>query len=102
MLTLGGIEFRNENKVLNYLKTIQTQTVNGAPVNTQYNKILTDVIHLHPDWEEKYSLYNHTGFTVNQHPEAPETRSFFLVKPDGTTEPFSLNQCLTNLKKTDK
>jgi hypothetical protein len=98
MLNLGGIEFRNSKKVLTYLKAVQTQTSNGAEVESKYIRVLTDVLKHHPNWASKFSTYEIKGFAVDKHPEFPETRCFFVIKTDDTREDFSLNKCLGNIK----
>jgi len=57
--------------------------------------MLTEVLKNHPNGDKKMENYDH--FTVNVHPTHADSRCFFVVKTDGTTEDFSVVKCIENL-----
>jgi hypothetical protein len=69
--------------------------MNGDRIKEPYNNMLKEILKYHEKGETK--LNNLDYFTVNQHPIHQDSRCFFVIKTDGTSEDFSVIKCIDNL-----
>lgn len=79
---LAGRVFPDVNRLKSDLKMVLAKTGNGKPVAEEHCALLRELLRHHPKAEAKGAHLK--GFSVDKHPEHPETRCFFTVKEDGS------------------
>ena len=73
-------------------RKILTLTKDGETVNEQDQEFIKDLLKYHKKGEEK--MKDLKSFTTGQPNQAAYTRSFYIVKEDGTKEEISVFKCL--------
>ncbi|CAD8098012.1 unnamed protein product [Paramecium sonneborni] len=89
-------KYRDISQLKNIFKTILARSENNTPLKEPYHSMLVSLLQYHDKKDQKLNGLKH--FTVGQHPDHAETRCFFAVKEDGSSEDFSSLKCIKNLE----
>jgi len=92
---LGGFGFQTAGRVKAYLRSLLAISPDDQPVDPQYHPFLVDLVKLHPEFEGKARGLSY--FAAGRHPLHPESRTFFVVRTDGSREDFSMSKCLARI-----
>jgi hypothetical protein len=83
-----GKKYANTTALKTVFKNIITRTLNGDRIKEPYNNMLKEIIKFHSNGEKKMENFDH--FTVNVHPTHNDSRCFFVVRQDGSSEVFAI------------
>lgn len=95
LIMFMGKKYANLTALKTVFKNIITRTLNGDRIKEPYNNMLKEIIKHHSNGEKKMENFDH--FTVNVHPTHSDSRCFFVVREDGSSEDFSVIKCVESL-----
>lgn len=73
---------------------------NGAKLEGYDEQFLKTLLSHHEKHDDKMKDFEH--FSVDNHPDYPNTRCFFVVRKDGSKEDFSMSRCVQNMENKGK
>jgi len=89
---IGGIKFTNILKVKSKGRAIMNLKENGSKLEGYDEEFLKVLLSNHEKHADKMKDFDH--FSVDTHPDYPNTRCFFVVRKDGSKEDFSMSRCV--------
>ena len=92
-IEIAGETFKTQTAAIERIRGIMASYHNGATVNMFDLAFLQDLLRRHPDAESKIGIGVASIF-VDRNPQYPSTRTFFLVRVDGSSTDFSFMECL--------
>ena len=69
----------------------------GEKLSGNDEEFIKELLKFHDKSEAKMRDFQH--FEAGEHPNYEKTRCFFVSRPDGTKEDFSISKCIMNLEK---
>ena len=97
-MELAGARFADPVELFEAVAPILTRTPAGAEGPPSEAQLITDLVRKgHPQGQKKLGQSGVQGVEVRWHPDHPRSKSFFLVRRDGTSEDFSYRKCINNL-----
>ena len=73
---------------------------NGSKLEGYDEEFLKVLLSNHEKHDDKMKDFEH--FSVDTHPDYPNTRCFFVVRKDGSKEDFSMSRCVQNMENKAK
>ena len=97
-MEVGGERFEGPGELYDAVAPILLRAPAGAVLEGPEAGLLTDLLRKgHPQGSRKLGESGLKCVAVKWHPEHPRTKSFFVVRADGTSEDFSYRKCINNL-----
>ncbi|CAG9333956.1 unnamed protein product [Blepharisma stoltei] len=93
-INIGGRFFYSTEKLKEFLKELLERTPEGQNIDPQYHNFLHALLRHHPSYESK-SIGLKTFSTGMS--EIVNSKSFFIVKEDGSQQEFNISKCLSSL-----
>jgi Protein of unknown function (DUF3223) len=81
---------KDQWKLYQQCREIKSRYANGVPLNKNDRKIVLNALRLHPKGKEKFGI-GVSAVIVDTY--VNNSRCFFIIRPDGTAEDFSLYKC---------
>jgi len=95
---VGGERFEGPSALYDAVAPILLRAPAGAVLEGPEAGLVTDLLRKgHPQGSRKLGEAGLKCVAVKWHPEHPNTKSFFVVRADGSSEDFSYRKCINNL-----
>ena len=94
---IAGVYYLDINKVKSKSRAILNLKQDGERIEGNDCDFLKELLELHEKRDQKLKNFDH--FEVGTHPDHEKTRCFFVVRPDGAKEDFSITKCIMQLEQ---